>query len=142
VKGAETFCGSVQATNTQKVLRESKEPKASGLLYSPMAKVELMACLATIALSFTKAEGATCQVPEPARPAKFVVNVPANADIAKVVNGDSATRATVFQLAANATYRVNALIVLKAGDELRGLSVRRLRFLVALPPTPTQPRSS
>jgi hypothetical protein len=85
----------------------------------------LMACLATITLSFTKVEAATCQVPEPARPAKFVVNVPAPTntnpvDIAKVVNGDSATRATVFQLAANATYRVNALIVLKAGDELRG----------------------
>jgi hypothetical protein len=27
VKAAETFCGSVQATNTQKVLGASKEPK-------------------------------------------------------------------------------------------------------------------
>ena len=85
----------------------------------------LIACLAIITLSLTKVEAATCQVPEPARPAKFVVNVPAPTntnpvDIAKVVNGDSATRATVFQLAANATYRVNALIVLKPGDELRG----------------------
>lgn len=85
----------------------------------------LMACLAITTLSLTKVEAATCQVPEPARPAKFVVNVPAPTntnpvDIAKVVNGDSATRATVFQLAPNTTYRVNALIVLKAGDELRG----------------------
>jgi hypothetical protein len=99
----------------------------------------LMACLATIALSFTNAEGATCQVPEPARPAKFVVNVPANADIAKVVNGDSATRATVFQLAANATYRVNALIVLKAGDELRGAVGTKTQVpgSVATDPNPT-----
>ena len=69
----------------------------------------LMACLATIALSFTKVEAAT-----------RVVNVPAGADIAQVVNADSATTATAFQLAANATYRVNTLIILKPGDELRG----------------------
>jgi hypothetical protein len=28
MKASETFCGSVQATNTQKVLGASKEPKA------------------------------------------------------------------------------------------------------------------
>jgi hypothetical protein len=49
-----------------------------------------------------------------------VVNVPAGADVAQVVNADPATTATTFQLAANTTYRVNALIFLKAGDQLRG----------------------
>jgi hypothetical protein len=68
-----------------------------------------MACLAISAVSFTKVEAAT-----------RVVKVPAKADIAKVVNADSATTATAFQLARNATYRVNNLIILKAGDELRG----------------------
>ena len=104
----------------------------------------LIACLAIITLSLTKVEAATCQVPEPARPAKFVVNVPAPTntnpvDIAKVVNGDSATRATVFQLAANATYRVNALIVLKAGDELRGAvgTKPQVPGSVATDPNPT-----
>jgi hypothetical protein len=82
----------------------------------------LMACLAIIALSFTEADAATpCPVPEPASVSAVdqVVNVPAGADIAKAVNGDPATKATAFQLAPT-TYRVNALIVLKPGDELRG----------------------
>jgi hypothetical protein len=104
----------------------------------------LMACLAITTLSFTKVEAATCQVPEPARPAKPVVNVPAPTpanpvDIANVVNGDSATRATVFQLAANATYRVNALIILKPGDELRGAvgTKPQVPGSVATDPNPT-----
>ena len=64
----------------------------------------------TNALSFTKVEAAT-----------RVVNVPASEDIANFVNArSSATTRHGFQLAPNATYRVNALIVLKSGDELRG----------------------
>jgi hypothetical protein len=71
----------------------------------------LVACLATIALSFTKVEAAT-----------RVVNVPAdpNLNLANLVNNDPATTATAFQLAPNFTYRVTALIILKPGDELRG----------------------
>jgi hypothetical protein len=74
----------------------------------------IMACLATIALSFTKVEAATFTC------TTNPCNVPADADIAQVVNADPATRATVFQLAPNTTYHVNALIILKPGDELRG----------------------
>jgi hypothetical protein len=79
----------------------------------------LMACLATIALSFTKAEGATCVAN--VQPARVPVPVPATTDIANFVNTRSpdATR-QVFQLDANRTYPVNALIILRAGDELRG----------------------
>jgi hypothetical protein len=86
----------------------------------------LMACLATIALAFTKAEAAT-----------RVVNVPAGADIANVVNADSGTTATAFQLAPNTTYRVNALIVLKAGDELRGAVGTMTKVGPATDPNPT-----
>jgi hypothetical protein len=86
----------------------------------------LMACLATIALSFTKVEAAT-----------RVVNVPAGADIAQVVNTDSATMATAFQLAPNATYRVNALIILKPGDELRGAVGTMTKVGPATDPNPT-----
>jgi hypothetical protein len=71
----------------------------------------LMACLATIALSFTKVEAAATEV----------VDVPASADLARFVNDRSpATTRTAFQLAPNTTYRVNALIILRLGDELRG----------------------
>jgi hypothetical protein len=71
----------------------------------------LMACLATIALSFTKVEAATCVANVP--PVSQVVNVPATEDIANFVNARSpATTRTAFQLAPNATYSVNALIVL------------------------------
>jgi hypothetical protein len=69
----------------------------------------LMACLAIITLSFTKVEAAT-QVRE----------VHEGENLAKVVNGDPATMATAFQLDPNATYPVTELIILKAGDELRG----------------------
>jgi hypothetical protein len=90
-------------------------------MHKPLALVfvtALVACLLIgAAIPLTTADAAT-----------RVVNVPANADIAKVVNADSGTTATAFQLAPNATYRVNALIVLKAGDELRG----------AVGPTPTK----
>jgi hypothetical protein len=86
----------------------------------------LMACLATIALSFTKVEAAT-----------RVVSVPAGADIAQVVNADSATTPTAFQLAPNATYRVNALIILKAGDELRGAVGTMTKVGPATDPNPT-----
>jgi hypothetical protein len=85
-----------------------------------------MACLATIALSFTKVEAAT-----------RVVSVPAGADIAQVVNADSATTPTAFQLAPNATYRVNALIILKAGDELRGAVGTMTKVGPATDPNPT-----
>ena len=74
----------------------------------------LLACLATIALSFTKVEAATFTC------TTNPCDVPANADIAAVVNADPATRPTVFRLAPNVTYRVNALIILRAGDQLRG----------------------
>jgi hypothetical protein len=83
----------------------------------------LVACLAIIALSFTKVEAAPlCMVPEPASVSAVdrVVPVPTNADIANFVNADSATMATAFQLAPNRTYPVNNLIILKVGDELRG----------------------
>jgi hypothetical protein len=72
--------------------------------------IALVACLViAVAIPLTKAHAVT-----------RVVNVPAGADVAQVVNADAATTATAFQLAANTTYRVNALIVLKAGDQLRG----------------------
>ncbi len=86
----------------------------------------LMACLAIIVLSFTKAEAAT-----------RVVNVPAGADIANVVNADSGTTATAFQLAPNATYSVNELIILKAGDELRGAEGTATKVGPATDPNPT-----
>jgi hypothetical protein len=35
VKASKTFCGSVQATNTQKVLGASKEPKAKRFAARP-----------------------------------------------------------------------------------------------------------
>ena len=35
MKASETFCGSVQATNTQKVSRASKEPKAMRFTAQP-----------------------------------------------------------------------------------------------------------
>jgi len=79
----------------------------------------LMACVATIALSFTKAEASGCVAN--VQPVREVVPVPATTDIANFVNTRSPdAKRQVFQLAPNATYRVNALIVLREGDALRG----------------------
>jgi len=79
----------------------------------------LIACLAIITLSLTKVEAATCVVNLP--PVDEVRTVPANEDLANFVNRYSPdTKRTAFQLAPSATYRVNALIVLRAGDQLRG----------------------
>jgi hypothetical protein len=87
-----------------------------------------LAFLVTIALSFTKVEAAT-----------RVVNVPAdpNLNLANLVNNDPATTATAFQLAPNFTYRVNALIILKAGDELRGAVGTMTKVGPATDPNPT-----
>ena len=108
-------------------------PKGDAM-QKPLALVFVTALVAYLlivaAIPLTRADAAT-----------RVINVPANADIAKVVNADSGTTATAFQLAPNATYRVNALIVLKAGDELRGLAALHRRRLDR-PTTPTPPRSS
>ena len=49
-----------------------------------------------------------------------VVNVPAGTDLDAKINADPSTTATTFQLAPNATYRVNQMIMLKAGDSIRG----------------------
>jgi hypothetical protein len=79
----------------------------------------LMACLATIALSFTKAEASACVAN--VQPVREVVPVPATTDIANFVNTRSPdTKRQVFQLAPNTTYHVNALIILRAGDALSG----------------------
>ena len=79
----------------------------------------LMACLATIALSFTKVEAATCVVNLP--PVDEVRTVPTNEDLANFVNRYSPdSKRTAFQLAPNRTYPVNDLIILRAGDALRG----------------------
>jgi hypothetical protein len=87
-----------------------------------------LAFLVTIALSFTKVEAAT-----------RVVNVPAdpNLNLANLVNNDPATTATAFQLAPNFTYRVNALIILKPGDELRGAVGTMPKVGPATDPNPT-----
>jgi hypothetical protein len=54
-------------------------------------------------------------------PRREVVPVPATTDIANFVNSKSPdSKHQVFQLAANITYRVNALIILRAGDALSG----------------------
>jgi hypothetical protein len=54
-------------------------------------------------------------------PRREVVPVPATTDIANFVNSKSPdSKRQVFQLAANITYRVNALIILRAGDALSG----------------------
>jgi hypothetical protein len=79
-----------------------------------------MACLATIALSFTKAEASACVAN--VQPVREVVPVPATTtDIANFVNTRSPdAKRQVFQLAPDKIYRVNALIILRAGDALRG----------------------
>jgi hypothetical protein len=84
----------------------------------------IMACLATIALSFTKAEASVCQAN--AQPVRVPVPVPATdsngrpTDIANFVNTRSPdTTRQAFQLPPG-LYRVNALIVLRAGDALSG----------------------
>jgi len=87
--------------------------------------------LATIALSFTKVEAATFTC------TTNPCDVPANADIAAVVNADPATRPTVFRLAPNVTYRVNALIILKPGDELMGAGGTMTKVGPATDPNPT-----
>jgi hypothetical protein len=88
----------------------------------------LLACLAIIDLSSTKVEAATtCANP---------CDVPANADIAQVVNNDPATRATVFRLAPG-TYPVNDLIILRAGDQLRGADGTWTNVGPATDPNPT-----
>jgi hypothetical protein len=88
----------------------------------------LMVCLAIIDLSSTKVEAATtCDNP---------CYVPANADIAQVVNNDPATRATVFRLAPG-TYHVNALIILRAGDQLIGAEGTWTKVGPATDPNPT-----
>jgi hypothetical protein len=96
----------------------------------------IMACLATLALSFTKVEAATCVANIP--PVNEVVNVPAREDLARFVNDRSpaATR-TAFQLDPSATYRVNALIVLRAGDQLRGAVGTTTKVGPATDPNPT-----
>jgi hypothetical protein len=84
----------------------------------------LMACLATIALSFTKVEASVCQAN--AQPVRVPVSVPATdsngnpTNIANFVNTRSpdATR-QAFQLPPG-RYPVNALIILRAGDALSG----------------------
>jgi hypothetical protein len=54
-------------------------------------------------------------------PRREAVPVPATTDIANFVNSKSPdSKRQVFQLAANITYRVNALIILRAGDALSG----------------------
>ncbi len=87
----------------------------------------LVACLAIFTFSSTKVEAAATRV----------VNVPAHANLANVVNSDSATTATAFQLAPNATYQVNDLIILKVGDELRGAEGIWRRVGPATDPDPT-----
>src|SRR5215217_9394231 len=88
----------------------------------------LMACLATIALSFTKVEASVCQAN--AQPVRVPVSVPATdsngnpTNIANFVNTRSpyATR-QAFQLPPG-RYPVNALIILRAGDALSGAPLR------------------
>jgi hypothetical protein len=112
---------------------------------TPVFGSVLMVCLVTIALSFTKVEAATqvaCVASTP--PVDEVCNVPAGEDIARVVNQISPdSKRTAFQLAST-TYPVNALIILRAGDQLRGAvpsgTPRKVgvgNFLPATDPDPT-----
>ena len=95
----------------------------------------LMACLAITTLSFTKVEAAPCEANIP--PVNEVVTVPAREDLARFVNDRSpaATR-TAFQLDPT-TYTVNALIVLRAGDQLRGAEGTKTTVGPATDPDPT-----
>jgi hypothetical protein len=103
---------------------------------TPVFGFVLMVCLVTIALSFTKVEAATtCVASTP--PVDEVCNVPAGENIATVVNQKSPdTKRTAFQLA-SATYPVNALIVLRAGDQLRGAVGTMTKVGPATDPNPT-----
>jgi hypothetical protein len=96
----------------------------------------IMACLAITTLSFTKVEAAPCVANIP--PVNEVVTVPAREDLARFVNDRSpaATR-TAFQLAPSTTYTVNALIVLRAGDQLRGAVGTKTTVGPATDPDPT-----
>jgi hypothetical protein len=95
----------------------------------------IMACLATIALSFTKAEASVCVAN--VQPVREVVPVPATTDIANFVNTRSPdTKRQVFQLAPT-TYPVNALIILRAGDALRGAVGTTTMVGPATKPIPT-----
>jgi hypothetical protein len=89
-----------------------------------------------ITLSLTKVEAATCVANIP--PVNEVVTVPASEDLARFVNDRSpaATR-TAFQLAPSTTYQVNALIVLRAGDQLRGAVGTKTTVGPATDPNPT-----
>jgi hypothetical protein len=98
---------------------------------TPVFGSVIMVCLVTIALSFTKVEAATFTC------TTSPCDVPATADIAQVVNADPATRPTVFRLAPNATYRVNALIILKPGDQLTGAVGTTTKVGPATHPNPT-----
>jgi hypothetical protein len=89
----------------------------------PLWVVALAICVAIIvAISDPKVEAATFTC------TTNPCNVPADADIAQVVNSDPATTATIFQLPAGTTYTIDQTIVLKAGDQLQG----------AVGPTPTK----
>ncbi len=97
----------------------------------------IMACLAITTLSFTKVEAAPCVANIP--PVNEVVTVPAREDLARFVNDRSpaATR-TAFQLAPSTTYTVNALIVLRVGDQLRGAEGTKTTVMSrATDPNPT-----
>jgi hypothetical protein len=120
---------------------------------TPVFGSVLMVCLVTMALSFTKVEAATTPIPcvPSTPPVDEVCNVPATLppgeDIAAVVNRISPdSKRTAFQLASD-TYPVKALIILRAGDQLRGavpsgtpMKVGVGNFLPATDPDP--PRSS
>jgi hypothetical protein len=99
----------------------------------------LMACLAIFALSFTKVEAATCVANIP--PVNEVVSVPAGEDLARFVNARSpATTHTAFQLDPNKIYPVNALIILRAGDQLRGAVGTWTKVGPATNSSPTDPK--
>jgi hypothetical protein len=96
----------------------------------------IMACLAIITLSFTKAEASACVAN--VQPVREVVPVPATTDIANFVNSKSTdTKRQVFQLDANRTYPVNTLIILRAGDALRGAAGPTRPVGPATDPDPT-----
>ena len=96
----------------------------------------LMACLTIFALPFTKVEAATCVAN--VQPVREVVPVPATTDIANFVNSKSPdAKRQVFQLAANTTYRVNALILLREGDALSGAVGTAPKVGPATDPNPT-----
>jgi hypothetical protein len=66
-----------------------------------------------------------------------VVNVPAGTDLDAKINADPSTTATIFQLDANATYQVNRMITLKAGDGIRGAEGSTSMRGPATDPNPT-----